>query len=120
VTSRDPLIRGYRLDLRDPHACGKPWPQNLRCRIPLHNSYFPPFIWNVASRAMLPEGIVELLKVGPNSKIALCAGPDMSPNGKDVLPRIFSKSLIVISEAMINCASLVCTCVGRSAAFWAI
>jgi len=38
--TREPLIRDYRIDLRDPQACGKPWPRSPRCRIPLHNSFF--------------------------------------------------------------------------------
>ena len=37
--TREPLIRDYRVDLRDPEACGKPWPRNLGCRRPLHNSF---------------------------------------------------------------------------------
>jgi hypothetical protein len=42
----EPLIRNYSVDLRDPDACGKPWPRNLQCRRPLHNAFFQ---WSAAN-----------------------------------------------------------------------
>jgi hypothetical protein len=38
--TRELLISDYRVEIRDPEACGKPWPRNLRCRRPLHNDFF--------------------------------------------------------------------------------
>jgi hypothetical protein len=37
--TRAPLFSEYRVEIRVPGACGKPWPQILRCRRSLHNSF---------------------------------------------------------------------------------